>query len=75
VCGFSFLEIYGEHGRGFIEAHHKQPLSERTTKRSTRIEDMALVCANCHRMIHTGDKTLTLEELKALLQNKGTDAD
>src|SRR5207249_969333 len=28
VCGISFLERYGEIGRGFIEAHHKLPVSE-----------------------------------------------
>ena len=28
VCGFSFTERYGEHGRKFIEAHHKIPIAE-----------------------------------------------
>lgn len=68
VCGFSFVERYGEFGRGFIEAHHKQPVAELTPGSRTRLEDIALVCANCHRMLHYGDSTLTIEELKDLLQ-------
>ena len=27
ACGFSFREIYGEHGGDFIEVHHKRPIS------------------------------------------------
>lgn len=70
ICGFSFAERYGEHGRGFIEAHHKQPVAELTPGSHTRLDDIALVCANCHRMLHYGDSTLTIEALKDLLQGK-----
>jgi 5-methylcytosine-specific restriction protein A len=28
ACGFNFEEFYGERGRGFIECHHKKPVSE-----------------------------------------------
>jgi len=68
VCGFSFTEKYGEHGHKFIEAHHKQPIAELKQGSRTRVEDIALVCANCHRMLHYGDKTLSIQELKDLLQ-------
>jgi len=64
VCGFSFVEKYGQIGEGFIEAHHKVPLSDLKTGGHTHIQDLALICSNCHRMIHTGDRTLTVDELK-----------
>ena len=64
ICGFSFFEKYGEIGEGFIEAHHKKPLSERDGKTKTKREDIALVCSNCHRMLHRGDPALGIEELK-----------
>ncbi len=64
ICGFSFFEKYGGIGEGFIEAHHKKPLSERDGKTKTKREDIALVCSNCHRMLHRGDPTLVIEELK-----------
>jgi len=70
ICGFSFAERYGEHGRGFIEAHHKQPIAELTPGSRTRLEDIALVCANCHRMLHYGDSTLAIDELEDLLEGK-----
>jgi 5-methylcytosine-specific restriction protein A len=34
-----------------FEAHHVVPLSA-AHERNTRIRDMALLCANCHRMVH-----------------------
>lgn len=64
ICGFSFFEKYGEIGEGFIEAHHKNPLSERNGKTKTKREDIALVCSNCHRMLHRGDPTFGIEEIK-----------
>jgi 5-methylcytosine-specific restriction protein A len=51
VCGFDFRSAYGERGKGFIECHHTKPVSESAGKK-TRLTDLALVCANCHRMIH-----------------------
>ncbi|OCJ59490.1 hypothetical protein A6U94_21890 [Agrobacterium tumefaciens] len=70
VCGFNFGEIYGKHGQGFIEAHHVEPLSNRNESRATSIEDFAMLCANCHRMIHRGDRVLSLKELKKIVQNQ-----
>lgn len=68
VCGFSFKETYGKRGEGFIEAHHKIPLAELTERTKTKIEDLALVCSNCHVMIHRRDPNLTLDELQELQQ-------
>jgi hypothetical protein len=52
ACGFDFGATYGEMGRDFIEAHHLVPISSLTPGSRTRIDDLALVCANCHRMLH-----------------------
>lgn len=51
VCQFDFGRIYGDRGLGFIECHHVEPLHE-TGERSTSISDLALLCSNCHRIIH-----------------------
>ena len=66
VCGFSFLYTYGEVGIGFIEAHHIKPLSEREGEEEevTKVKDLALVCSNCHKMLHKGDPAYSIEELK-----------
>lgn len=36
ICGFSFNKNYGELGIGFIEAHHKIPLSELKPQRQRK---------------------------------------
>ncbi len=64
VCGFDFYETYGELGDGFIEAHHRVPLSDISGESKTQLKDLALVCSNCHRMLHREIDTLTVEELK-----------
>jgi len=68
VCGFSFADKYGELGDGFIEAHHLFPISQLTEQTETKIDDLALVCSNCHRMLHRRRPWLTLDELKIILQ-------
>ncbi len=52
VCELRFDERYGKIGKGFAEAHHRVPLSQLRENVRTRIEDLATVCANCHRMLH-----------------------
>jgi hypothetical protein len=64
VCGFSYVKAYGELGEEYIEAHHKTPVASLKPKQLVKVEDIALVCANCHRMLHRGEKTLSIEELK-----------
>lgn len=51
VCRFDFEQFYGDRGRGFIECHHVIPLHT-AGPRQNRLQDLALLCANCHRMIH-----------------------
>jgi 5-methylcytosine-specific restriction protein A len=67
VCGFDFLATYGERGRGFIECHHLVPVRELRPDSVTSLDDLALLCANCHRMVHARRPWLSLEELRAAL--------
>ncbi|KFK96455.1 MULTISPECIES: HNH endonuclease [unclassified Serratia (in: enterobacteria)] len=69
-CGFNFAEIYGEHGKGFIECHHTKPLSELKAESITKISELVLLCANCHRMIHRHKPWLSIEELKEKIMIK-----
>jgi hypothetical protein len=71
VCGFSFVDNYGLIGQGFIEAHHIFPISQLTEQTETKIEDLALVCSNCHRMLHRKRPWLTLDNLTAIRQPNG----
>jgi 5-methylcytosine-specific restriction protein A len=64
ACVFDFQKFYGEIGYGYIECHHIIPLSNFKVQSKTTLEDLALVCANCHRMLHRSIDTLSVEELK-----------
>jgi len=68
VCGFSFLKTYGDLGKKFIEAHHTMPLSKLDGENETRVEEIALVCSNCHKMLHRRRPWLTIKNLKKLLR-------
>ncbi len=61
VCGFSSLETYGV---DYCEVHHLTPLAELDGVAPTRLEDLAIVCANCHRIIHTTSQPLTLDQVR-----------
>lgn len=66
VCEFDFAEVYGPLGEGFAECHHTLPLSHPTGARRTQLDDLAVVCANCHRMLHRRPWH-TIAELRELL--------
>tara|TARA_R100000789_G_C3012247_1_gene151605 strand:+ start:283 stop:1140 length:858 start_codon:yes stop_codon:yes gene_type:complete len=70
-CQFNFEAKYGEIGSDFIECHHKIPISE--GQRITKEEDLALVCSNCHRMLHRKNgngEYYSVDSLKRLIEDK-----
>jgi predicted HNH restriction endonuclease len=70
VCKFDFSLVYGQHGEGFIEAHHRVLVSQLDGKVRTKLNDLALVCSNCHRMLHRGKSLPTVEGLCALREGE-----
>ena len=69
-CGFDFAATYGARGHGFIEAHHTNPVHAMQEGDVTTPDDLALICSNCHRMIHKAKPWLSLVELRTLLSNE-----
>ena len=71
VCGLRYEDAYGKLGQAFAEAHHLVPLSKLRESIKTRLEDLATVCANCHRMLHkmTGLRN-DIHQLKKLRQKR-----
>lgn len=67
ACGFDFVSVFGELGVGFIEAHHRVPIHRLDGNSRTKAEELALVCSNCHRMLHRSDPHMSVEELSNLL--------
>ena len=70
VCGFDYESVYGEIGKDYIEGHHIKPVSELEENEVTKVEDIVLVCANCHRMLHRKRPWLSKEKLKLLIESK-----
>jgi 5-methylcytosine-specific restriction enzyme A len=62
-CGFDFEEAYGAVGAGYAQVHHLRPLHTLDEPSLTRLDDLAVVCANCHAMIHRGGECRDLAEL------------
>jgi 5-methylcytosine-specific restriction protein A len=65
VCHLRFDERYGDVGKGFIEAHHLRPISSLEEGAAVSYDvaaDFAVLCSNCHRMIH---RTLDPSDLDA----------
>ena len=71
VCSFDFEKTYGAVGRNYIDAHHLIPLSELKTGMDytySVARDFAVLCANCHRMIHKSGNPSDLEALRLSLR-------
>ncbi|GAB3494028.1 hypothetical protein GCM10027341_09690 [Spirosoma knui] len=69
VCSFRYDQVYGPLGVGYIECHHTKPVYLMKPNESTYLTDLALVCANCHRMLHR-DLALSLADLRRMLIQK-----
>lgn len=69
ICGFDFQEKYGEIGEDYIEGHHIIAVSNMKPNHVTKPEEIAMVCANCHRVLHRKRPWLPIERLKELIIN------
>ena|SRR3989339_69233 len=67
VCNFDFSQFYGELGKDFCEVHHLLQLSKADGEVTTKLEELAVVCSNCHRIIHKHDPMLTLNQLRKVI--------
>jgi hypothetical protein len=68
ICGFSFERVYGEQAKDYCEVHHLIQLSEAERETETRIKDLAILCSNCHRVVHLRNPPFTLAVVKGMLK-------
>lgn len=52
ICEFTAPPLERRLRESFFEAHHIRPLSDSKGVTSTRVADLSLLCAGCHRFIH-----------------------
>jgi hypothetical protein len=70
VCGFDFRAFYGTRGYQYIEAHHTVAVSQLKKGQATKLKDIALVCSNCHRMLHKTRPHLSIAKLAVVIKHK-----
>lgn len=65
ACSFDFED---EFGVVYAEVHHVLPLAASAGPKVTRLDDLAVLCANCHRVAHLNPKKpKSLRELRNML--------
>lgn len=64
--------FYGPRGKGRIQAHHRVPLEQLVPDSITRLSDLAMVCPNCHDIIHAMRPWMKIENLKQTLLDLGS---
>jgi|GEM_PF-3323734 len=68
ACNFDFSKQYGDAGAGIIDVHHTKPVHTMQPGEKTKVSDLVLLCSNCHRVVHSRRKWLTVEELRSALR-------
>ena len=63
VCGFEFFKTYGVLGQSFCEVHHLNQLSSRQKNEPTQLNQLAILCSNCHSMIHRTNPMWNVQQL------------
>ena len=67
ACGLVPVETYGPAGESCMEAHHKIPIEQLQPDSVTVVGDMAMLCASCHRVVHSKTPCLAVEHVSELV--------
>jgi 5-methylcytosine-specific restriction enzyme A len=65
ACDFLMDRTYHCLPADVFEVHHRLPLADAMAKVETRLEDLAILCANCHRAIHKSQPLIGVEAFRA----------
>ena len=68
-CETDYSKILNGEGVRVLQVHHKKQFGYRDKPRLTKVSDLAVICANCHRLIHANLKqALPVEALRRRLK-------
>lgn len=69
ACATDFSRILGGAGVHALQVHHRKQLALSHVPRLTRLEELAVLCSNCHALIHVDRKrAMSVEKLRLLLR-------
>lgn len=71
ACEIDPRTIYGERGEDRLQAHHRTPIEEMIPGSVTKVEDLAMVCPNCHDIIHARRPWISVDDVRMLLKVAG----
>ncbi len=67
VCGFDFKTTYKGLDRDLLVGHHVEPIGKRKKASKTTLDDIEILCPNCHAAVHSEDPPLSADELRGRL--------
>lgn len=70
VCSADLVKQYGKHGLAGYEVHHRNPISDGA--RETYLKDLAILCANCHRVLHRTKPLLSVKRFAKTIRPNGS---
>jgi 5-methylcytosine-specific restriction protein A len=69
ACEYDFGQFLQGLGRRVLQVHHRRQLAASDTPRINGVKDLAVVCANCHAMLHADAKrAMSVETLRRRLR-------
>jgi 5-methylcytosine-specific restriction enzyme A len=75
ICGFDFAKAYGAEFHGYIHVHHRVPISQIGERYKVDPgKDLVPLCPNCHAVVHYGNRTRSVEDVKKLLESVRAEA-
>jgi predicted HNH restriction endonuclease len=74
ACQVNYGARLGEAALSLVEVHHAVPLHSAKHGGVTRVKDLVLLCANCHRLVHSKWFALSLPQLRRSLKSRASHA-
>lgn len=69
VCRVNYSALLDGRGVRVLQVHHRKQLAATDRPQLTKLSDLAVVCANCHLLIHMDSKkALSVEKLRAMMR-------
>lgn len=66
-CQRDFSRLLDGLGRRALQVHHRRQLALRTMPELTKPDDLAVLCANCHALVHATTRPMPVERLRGML--------
>jgi predicted HNH restriction endonuclease len=70
ACQFNFNKKYRNLSKNCLVAHHLEPIGSRKKQKRTTLNDLILLCPNCHAIIHSRKPPINIRKLIRTIKTK-----